>query len=219
MVGTAYREERRRRQGKRHESRIRSRKGAIQILLMGMLLGGALLAPSVGIGSHENAPARELVDKALRQLNLALQQAVLAQLRPSPAEVQIHAQVVLNLLQGRNGPDYNVATAPDPGDGIGVIPYVEQLQAEPVLQGESNESLQLNLENVLSYLQQAVDYAKMALNERSLTQAHRQMRQALAFLSAAKGREQEITVAGGLLVLRARLASPAERPGSQQSER
>ena len=209
-----YREEREKQQGKRARGWILGLKGMVGIGLMSW----ALLMPSIGIGSHGESLARDLVDKALRQLNLAIQQAVLAQLRPSPAEVQVHAQVVLNLLQGRNGPDYNAVTAPDPGDGVGVIPYVQELQAQPIFQGESNESVQLNLENVLVYLRQAVDYAKMALSERSLTQARHQMRQALAFLSAAKGREREITVAGGLLVLRARL-TPAQRPGSQQSEK
>lgn len=183
-----------------------------------LLLCGALLVLSVGVGTQAQSTARDLLERAIRHLNLAIQQAVLAQVRSSPAEVRVHAQVVLNLLEGRDGPDYNTTAAPDPGDGVGVIPYVEQLRAQPELQGESHESVRLNLENVVWYLEQAVEYAKAARQERSLTEARRTMRETLAFLSAAKGREQEITAAGGLLVLRIRLATPSERPDSQQSE-
>lgn len=198
---------------------IRQSRGAKGALGIALLLSWALLAPASGTGNPTVSATVELLNAAIHHLNLAIQQAVLAQLRSSVSEVHVHAQVVLNLLEGRNGPDYDASAAPDPGDGVGVIPYVEQLQAEPTLQGESSESIQLNLENVLTYLHQAAEYAKMALSHRSLLPAQQRMREALAFLSAAKGREREITVAGGLLVLRARLDTPAERPGSQQAEK
>lgn len=188
-----------------------------------LLLCGALawLPPLVGVDTRaqSQSPAADLLEKAIRQLNLAIQQAVLAQVRSAPSEVHVHAQVVLNLLQGRGGPDYDATAAPDPGDGVGIIPYVERLRAEPELQGDANESVQLNLENVLWYLERAGEHAKNAREERSLAGAQGEMRQSLAFLSAAKGREQEITAAGGLLVLRIRLATPAGRPGTPQSEK
>ena len=203
----------------RRKRRRRGGIGAKAALGTVLLLGWALLAPSSGAGNPTVSATIDLLDKAIHHLNLAIQQAVLAQLRSSASEVHVHAQVVLNLLEGQNGPDYDASAAPDPGDGVGVIPYVERLRAEPALQGDSNESIQLNLKNVLAYLQQAVEYAKMALSDGSLLQTQQRMREALAFLSAAKGREREITVAGGLLVLRARLDTPAERPGSQQAEK
>jgi len=163
------------------------------LLLVGTLQGG-----------RSSPSATELISQAIGQLDLALQQAVLAQLALRLEDLRFHAQLVLNLLEGEGGPHYNPDPAYKLGDGVGVVNHVEQIRQTPEVRGAEAEVL-VALANVSAHLEDAIAEALASQAQEDLKAAQEGMRQVLAFLSAAKGREVELTAAGGLLVLKARL--------------
>jgi hypothetical protein len=71
------------------------------------------------------------LDKALGQLNVALQRVDLASQAANLAGLQTYVHQVLNIIEGKQGPDYNVA-AGDPGDGHGVQVYLQDLMKMPI---------------------------------------------------------------------------------------
>ncbi len=174
-----------------------------------LLLSAGVIQP---VASSTTA---DLITQTLEQLDLALQQAVLAHVRFPLEDLQLHAHAVINVLEGRAGAHYDSSYA-NPGDGVGVVSYLEQIRQAPEIWGASEE-LRVALENVSSYLKQAIDHTLRALAEKDLANAQAEMRWALAFLSAAKGREVELTAVSGLLGLKARLApTPASSPSGSE---
>jgi hypothetical protein len=164
-----------------------------------------LLAGAMQPGVESSPSATDMISQAIEQLDLALQQVVLAQLALRLEDLKFHAQLVLNVLEGKGGPHYNPDPAYKLGDGVGVINYVEQIRQTPEVREAEGEIL-VALANVSSHLEDAIAEALTALAQEDLKVAQEGMRQVLAFLSAAKGREVELTAAGGLLVLKARLS-------------
>ena len=159
-----------------------------------------------------------LITKTLEQLNLALEQAVYAHVRFPLEDLKSHAHAVLNVLEGRRGSDYDPSYR-DPGDGIGVVNYVQQIRQTPEIQ-RAQEEIRVVRENALGnvslYLEQAIDHTLKALNQTELTAAQWEMRQTLAFLSAAKGRENELAAVGGLLALKTQLGEQTGSPPESQ---
>jgi len=185
--------------------------GIKRLWIVGLLL--ALMAVVQPGGSEPTI--NDLIDSAIKQLDLALQQAVLAHVRFPLEDLKFHAQTVLNILEGRDGPHYDPSSA-DPGDGVGVIRYVDQIRQAPEIQ-QAGEEIWAALENISLFIEDAIAYTLEALAQTDLEKAQRRMREVLAFLSAAKGREGELTPVGGLLVLRSRVGDQGTPPqGSEE---
>ena len=175
-----------------------------RLWLLALLVFSATLIPSAGALDQATA---DLITKTIEQLVLALEQVVYAHVRFPIEDLKSHAHVALNLLEGRRGSDYDPSYS-DPGDGIGVVNYVQRIRQAPEIQRAPEETrvvLENALDNVSLYLEQAMNHTLTALKQTQLTPAQGEMRQVLAFLSAAKGRENELTAAGGLLALKTRL--------------
>lgn len=66
------------------------------------------------------------LDKALGQMDVALQHAGLAGKAKDLAGLQTHAHQALNVMEGQGGPDYD-ASAGNPGDGHGVQVYLQDM--------------------------------------------------------------------------------------------
>jgi hypothetical protein len=172
-----------------------------------LLLLSALTIQQQPVGkSSEETTA--LLAQALGQLDLALEQAVYAHIRFPLEDLKTHAHNVLNVLEGRSGPNYDPAYLE--GDGVGVLSYVQKIRQTPEIQdatAETQVTLQRAFDNVSFSLEQAIAHTLNAIRETQLSAAQSEMRQALAFLSAAKGRENELlTAAGGLLIIKAKVS-------------
>jgi len=166
---------------------------------------GLLLAFSGAVQptGESSLAINDIINMAIEQLDLALQQAVIAHVRFPIDDLKFNAQVVLNVLEGRQGPHYD-PDSPDPGDGIGVVNYVDQIRLSPEMQS-AEDDIKVALENISLFVDKAIAYTLEAMAQTDLEAAQNHMREALAFLSAAKGRESELTPVGGLLVLKARI--------------
>ncbi|OGF56311.1 MAG: hypothetical protein A2Z21_03950 [Candidatus Fraserbacteria bacterium RBG_16_55_9] len=186
-----------------------------RLWLLALLVFSATLIPSAGALDQATA---DLITKTIEQLDLALEQVVYAHVRFPIEDLKSHAHVALNLLEGRRGSDYDPSYS-DPGDGIGVVNYVQRIRQAPEIQRAPEETrvvLENALDNVSLYLEQAMNHTLTALKQTQLTPAQGEMRQVLAFLSAAKGRENELTAAGGLLALKTRLGEQGGSPQNSQ---
>ena len=176
---------------------------------LSFLLLSAVAIQPMGLPSQETTA---LLTQALTQLDLALEQAVYAHVRFPLEDLKAHAHIVLNILEGRSGPDFDPVY--DAGDGIGVFQYVQQIRQTPEIEKAKEDprlTLESALENVLFCLEQTVIHTRSAITQSQLEAAQGEMRQALAFLSAAKGREKELlTAASGLLGIKAKVIEGGE---------
>lgn len=176
---------------------------------LGFLLLSAMAIQPMGLPSPETTV---LLTQALTQLDLALEQAVYAHVRFPLEDLKAHSHIVLNVLEGRSGPDFDPLY--DAGDGIGVIQYAQQIRQAPEIEKAKEDprlTLESALENVLFCLEKTIAHTRSALAQSQLEAAQDEMRQALAFLSAAKGREKELlTAASGLLGIKAKVMEGGE---------
>ncbi len=191
-----------------------ARKGTVLVLFVLLLFSAAAIQPS----GASNPATADVIIKAIEQLDLAIEQAVFAHVRFPLEDLKPHAHAVLNVLEGLRGPNYDPSYS-DPGDGVGVLNYVQEIRQAPEIRGATEETrvgLENALQNISLYLEQAIAHTLKALDQTQLDAAQWEMRQALAFLSAAKGREKELTAVGGLLALRVRVGEPGGFPPSSE---
>jgi hypothetical protein len=197
----------------------RAQLGAKWLWLFGLLLIFAMvIPPTTARTSGPDADLASLLTTALGQLNLALQQAVYAHVRFPLEDLKALAHIVLNVLEGSRGPHFN-PRYPSDADGVGVITYVQQIsQAREIQQAPEDQQdvWKNNLQNVSVYLELAVLHTLNALAQTDLSLAQGEMRKVLAFLSAAKGRENELLAAGGLLSIQAKVGELGGMPPSQE---
>lgn len=192
----------------------KGRKGKVLVFLVVLLFSAAAIQP----WGASNQATVDVIVKAIEQLDLAIEQAVFAHVRFPLEDLKPHAHAVLNVLEGRKGSNYDPSYS-DPGDGVGVVNYVQEIRQAPEIRGATEETrvgLENALQNISLYLEQAIAHTLKALDQTQLDPAQWEMRQALAFLSAAKGRENELTAVGGLLALRVRLGEASGFPPSSE---
>lgn len=158
------------------------------------------LAPSgAGEGNLKN-----LIVAAAAQVDLALQQALLSSTAPTLDNAQFGGHQVLNLLEGKGGPDYNSAYHVS-GDEIGLIDYATQIKGG-LRDTQYVPRFDPTIDNVITYFNSALDRTQHAVALSDLGGAQKQMKDAVAFLSAAKGRADDLPPLGGILILKAQIA-------------
>ena len=131
---------------------------------LGMLALGWIMSPVVASAEGVNEKAKASLQKAHDQLKLAIDQAekALGPSRRSSGSIRVHMQRVLNILGGKDSPEYADSSeyaeklqphfnekVGNPGDGHGALLYLE----------EAYEALKAG--NAPAAVQEAVDYATM----------------------------------------------------------
>ncbi|MCX8102975.1 MAG: hypothetical protein N3E42_00820 [Candidatus Bipolaricaulota bacterium] len=178
---------------------------AICISLLGLamltLVGGAQGGPP------DPAELVRIAESLVAQLGLAHQEAVFGMLAPTLNVAKIHAQRVINLIQGKSGPDYNPAVG-EIGDGIGALAHAEHFR-EGIRNTPLASVFLLGIENVIFDLSApgigAIHHAKRALQAPDLNRVRLSLRAARAFLYSARGSPLDPVSEGGARAILARL--------------
>jgi len=153
----------------------------------------ALLSAASGAG----AQSPETVDALIGQIKVAINHGTLSFNSANMTQRLTHAHHVVNILEGRNGPNFDQSKG-NPGDGYGAINY-----ALDAAKGATGDAAPLAA-NTLAFLQFADAEAVKATKAETPEEAAEAIRRAVAFLSAALGREDEAGLTGAALALKAR---------------
>lgn len=183
---------------------IKKVKWMMKRIKLAVLLALLLAVGSLQLeGQLQKAELIGLVDKIVAQLDLAVQHAILGAFSATLPDVKAKAHQVLNLSIGRGGPGYD-PTFGDPGDGVGLLNYVRQLfeQTQNLPQAQP---YRLTVDNVLLFVNFAVEHTRKALRTPRGDEARLELRQAQAFFSAARGSKEDLPSEGGARTLQALL--------------
>ncbi len=175
-----------------------------------ILLGGSLFSLTTGTTSQAQAPtlppevnvwARQLVE----QLSVAIREAVIALPANELGEIKLRAGRVLNVLVGKQSPDYQ-AQAGDPqgADGVGVGTYLERLRSAIEPRAQTNERLRpllFALNMLQAYHRESLDHLREIIGTRNEEAARRNLTQSLAFLVASRGSSEDPLSEGGARAL------------------
>ncbi|MFN4218534.1 MAG: hypothetical protein ACK4HB_04570, partial [Candidatus Bipolaricaulia bacterium] len=158
-------------------------------------------------GSPDPAELMRIAESLVTQLDLAHQEAVFGMLAPTLNAAKTHAQRVINLIQGKSGPDYN-PTVGEIGDGIGALVHAERFR-ESIRNTPLAQVFLLGIENVIFDLSArgigAMEHAKRALQAPDLGRVRFSLRAARAFLYSARGSPTDPVSEGGARAIVARL--------------
>ena len=176
-------------------------------VMMATVLTGA--APLLGQTESPPASGGEAKAAELRLENVAgrLRQtmtfATLAVLSPTLSDHRLHAQRIVNWLEGSGGRHFVPRVSPE-GEIRGLIEEAQALVpwlAGRALDQPTREQALFFARNVKAFLELALESALSAANQRRLDQGIDDMRKTFAYLSAALGWESGPAYLGGVLVL------------------
>lgn len=185
---------------------IRFHRQALGAVLVVALFTGLPMARVV-------AAAPDSAAKLVTQIDVAIQHAGFAYDAKENRTFQMHAHHVVNILVGRSGRGFN-ASFGNPGDGYGALEHARDLRAD---NGVAQAGWQPAAQIIAGWLEQATEAALEAasrIDRGDITQARTRLVTAIAFLSAAKGREGEKAPGAGGLSLKAGLPSAAPQQQS-----
>ena len=199
--------------------RKKASRSAVLSLLVGLLLGGLLGAlgqvEAQSQASRAEIPpeAREWARVAIEQASVAIREAVFAWPASDLRELRLRAARVFNVLVGEESPEFRAEAGLPPGaDGVGVLVYLARLQralSGPAEQGnERARALLFALGMIQYYAAEAKEALSAAGRAEGLPRARRAFRQALAFLLAARGSEEDPPSEGGARALYRELQQP-----------
>jgi len=167
-------------------------------LLAAMIL--ALLFAHVGMGQDESGAIEDRLLRLAGRLRLGLSIASLGVYAPSIGDLHVHAQQLVNLLEGSEGRHF---VRPDEADEAvtGLRRDVADL-ATRLASDRAEQEVRLRVssavKNVNTYFQMALDAALAGLSERRLERATNEMLRAYAFLAAAYEMPTELPLIPGL---------------------
>lgn len=171
------------------------------------ILGLWLIAVFGGAQAPDRAELQRIAESLVAQLDLAHQEAVFGMLAPNLNAAKVHAQRIINIIQGKNGPDYN-PQAGEVGDGIGALPHAERFR-DSIRNTPLAQVFLLGIENVIFDLSAvgigALEQAKRALRAPDLNRVRPLVRAARAFLYGARGSVTDPVSEGGARAILARL--------------
>jgi hypothetical protein len=158
-------------------------------------------------GAPDPAELQKIAEALVAQLDLAHQEAVFGMLAPNLNAAKLHAQRVINLIQGKNGPSYN-PQAGDVGDGIGALIHAERFR-ESIRNTPLAQAFLLGIESVIFDISAgglgAVEQAKRALRASDLNRVRPFLRAARAFVYSARGSSTDPVSEGGARAILTRL--------------
>ena len=186
-------------------------------VMMATVLAGAVVVlgqtePAQSPGGDAKAAEVRLEGVAGR-LRQTMTFATLAVLSPTLSDQRLHAQRIVNWLEGTGGRHFAAQVSPE-GEIRGLIEEAQALV--PWLGGRAldqptREQALFFAKNIKAFLELALESSLSAVSQRRLDQAVTDMRKTFAYLSAALGWESGPAYLGGVLVLMHLLVpSPAE---------
>jgi len=152
-------------------------------------------------GEPPKAELIELVDKIVTQLDIAVQHAILGAFSATLPDIKAKAHQVLNLSVGRGGAGYDPAFG-DPGDGVGLLNHARELW-EKTQNLPQAQAYRLTIDNILLFINFAVEHTRKALRTPKEEEARREMRKVQAFFTAARGSKEDLPSEGGARTLQA----------------
>jgi len=173
--------------------------GAILVALLLIPPGGASGAPEA---ERERMEAR--LEAYAERVRLAMTLATVGAFSPLLENVHLHAQQLVNLLEGSRGRHF-VRTLSAINDDPGLVNELDSLTAALRRMAEVSplrEPIIVAAGNIRAYLHMALDAALSALTQRRQDRAVADMMRAFAYLSAALGRETDPAYVPGLLTIR-----------------
>ena len=187
----------------------------LAVFVLGVLASAVAVASQVEPvppTSGEGAPVEMRLEGVADRLRLAMTLSTLAVLSPTLVDARLHAQRVVNLLEGTVGRHFVARLAPEGEvrgllvDVRGLVPWLARKPIDPPLR----ETVLSFAKNIATFLDLALEAALASLGRRHLDLAAEDMRRAFAYLSAALGPESGPTYLGGVLDLLRLLEAPAE---------
>ena len=171
-----------------------------------LLLLLVFVATMAGLSQAAGADEPGIEDRLLGvsgRLRLALSVSSFAVYAPSIGDLHLHAQQIVNLLEGSDGPHY---IRPEEADDVvrglrsdlsGLVDSFERASIE----SETRTRIAAATRNMTSYFEMALDAALTSLRLRRLDAASEEMRRAYAFLAAAYERPAGHSTVPGLCTI------------------
>jgi hypothetical protein len=181
------------------------------VIATSVLLVAALLLALTACHRPQEVPqevtemdAATLANKTGDLLDLAIQNTISAYDVEILEELRLKVHYVLNIIEGEGGSHYD-EIAGRPPDSYGLLNYAREL-LQKLREAEMDEELVRTMGHALSFIEFAVERLAHSLNLFENKEAVlKEVRQAMAFLSAAAGRAADSTVLGGVQAVQARL--------------
>lgn len=173
--------------------------------LIGLLIW-ALASWGLAPTARSQLSLSAVIQETARQLDLALQQSLLASSAPTLENVQALSHQLLNLLEGQSGPDYD-PRYPIAGDQLGLIEYASQIETS-LQDARYQHRFDVTVDNIMVDFKLALARTQQVLQLTALGDTREKLNETTAFLSAAKGRADDVPPLGGILFLAAQIAQP-----------
>lgn len=182
-------------------------KWAPHVGVMAVAVVLSVAAPLVGqtqaASGGETKPVEVRLDIVADRLRQTLAFATLAVLSPTLSDQRLHAQRLVNWLEGSGGRHFVPQASPEGElrglieDANAVVPWLGTIALDELIR----EQALFFARNVKAFLDLALESSLSALNERRLDQGMGDMRRTFAYLSAALGSASGPAYLGGVLVL------------------
>ncbi len=151
------------------------------------------------VGGAASATGDESLSKARRELAIAVERAEqsLAAHQPGSGHTKQHMQQVLNVLEGENGTYFNGKVG-NPGDGVGVMQYMEKAE-RAAQQTAVSPDVRQAIHHSKTFTEEAARHARRSVEGTSVEETHRHAALAAGLLQAALGRERSRSPVTGTL--------------------
>lgn len=177
----------------------------MRLVTLVLVVGMVLALP--GAGTQPRGPEleelRKIAEALVDQLDIAHQEAVFGALAPNLEVLKRHAQRVVNVIEGKGGPNYRAGVG-DLGDGVGILNHLQHLR-EKIRDTPLAPIFMLGLDTVLFDVNSALEQSKQALTMGVLTRARVALRIARALIYSARGSAGDPVGEGGARAILARL--------------
>lgn len=180
---------------------------------LGILALGWIMSPAVASAEGVNERAKASLQKAHDQLKLAIDQAEKAFESPrrSSGAVRVHMQRVLNILGGKNSPEYIDSSEyseklrphfsekiGNPGDGHGALLYMKEAQ-EALKASNAPATAQEAVDYAILHVSMVEGHARESVHGAGIKQTHEHAAYATALLVGAYGKGDSDSPATGAL--------------------
>ncbi|MBN1858319.1 hypothetical protein JW848_03835 [Candidatus Bipolaricaulota bacterium] len=195
--------------------KLRTRSQVVSLLVLLVLGIGMSQSVWADVTFEAEQPPEDRVVALAEQLRLGISVASFAVSAPTLQDLRVHAQQLINLLEGPEGRHYARV------EGIDIVPWglVPEAAAwvrrftEGVFEPTLRPQVSIAARNVYIYLDLALDAALSLLNKRRLDLASTDMLRVYAYLTAAYERPTDVATIPALgTILRVLEAAEADPP-------
>jgi len=169
------------------------------LIVLAVLMMTAGLAGVAQSEPQDTSSIEERLTSFNERLRFSLSITSFAIYAPSLGDLRLHAQRVVNLIEGSSGAHYVRQEQPEEIRGMrqDVVDMVDWF-SEANLEADTRARIAAATRNVAVYLEMALDSALSALRQRRLDEAITEMMRAYAFLAAAHERPSNAAQVPGL---------------------